>query len=29
MIIDIHAHLGNINFAPFWAANADQLEHRP
>lgn len=26
MIIDIHAHLGNINFAPFWAADADQLE---
>lgn len=26
MIIDIHGHLGNINFAPFWAANAEQLE---
>ena len=26
MIIDIHAHLGNINFAPFWAADADRLE---
>jgi uncharacterized protein len=26
MIIDIHGHLGNINLAPFWAANAGQLE---
>ncbi len=26
MIIDIHGHLGNINFAPFWAADAAQLE---
>lgn len=26
MIIDIHGHLGNINQAPFWAANEKQLE---
>jgi len=26
MIIDIHGHLGNINLAPFWVADADQLE---
>ena len=25
MIIDIHGHLGNINFVPFWAAGADRL----
>ena len=24
-IIDIHGHLGNINFVPFWAADADKL----
>lgn len=27
MIIDIHGHLGNINQAPFWAADAARLEH--
>jgi predicted TIM-barrel fold metal-dependent hydrolase len=26
MIIDIHGHLGNINFAPFWQADAARLE---
>ena len=26
MIIDIHGHLGNINFAPFWQADAATLE---
>ena len=26
MIIDIHGHLGNINFAPFWQADAAKLE---
>ncbi len=26
MIIDIHGHLGNINQAPFWAANEKQLD---
>lgn len=26
MIIDMHGHLGNINFAPFWAADAGRLE---
>ena len=26
MIIDIHGHLGNINQAPFWAADAPTLE---
>lgn len=26
MIIDIHGHLGNINQAPFWAADARQLD---
>ena len=26
MIIDIHGHLGNINFARFWQANAPTLE---
>lgn len=26
MIIDIHGHLGNINQAPFWAADAATLE---
>ncbi len=26
MIIDIHGHLGNINQAPFWAADALKLE---
>ena len=26
MIIDIHGHLGNINFAPFWQADAKTLE---
>jgi predicted TIM-barrel fold metal-dependent hydrolase len=26
MIIDVHGHLGNINQAPFWSANGDQLE---
>jgi predicted TIM-barrel fold metal-dependent hydrolase len=26
MIIDVHGHLGNINFAPFWAADGAKLE---
>ena len=26
MIIDIHGHLGNINFAPFWQADAARLD---
>ena len=26
MIIDMHGHLGNINQAPFWAADAKKLE---
>lgn len=26
MVIDIHGHLGNINFAPFWQADAEKLE---
>lgn len=26
MIIDIHGHLGNINLAPFWAADESRLE---
>jgi predicted TIM-barrel fold metal-dependent hydrolase len=26
MIIDIHGHLGNINFAPFWQADVTKLE---
>ncbi len=26
MIIDVHGHLGNINFAPFWQADAQTLE---
>lgn len=26
MIIDMHGHLGNINFAPFWQADAARLE---
>ncbi len=26
MVIDIHGHLGNINFAPFWQADAAALE---
>jgi hypothetical protein len=26
MIIDVHGHLGNINQAPFWAADAETLE---
>ncbi|MCE5347193.1 MAG: amidohydrolase [Bacteroidales bacterium] len=26
MIIDIHGHLGNINFAPFWQADEKKLE---
>ena len=26
MIIDIHGHLGNINFAPFWQADGKELE---
>ena len=26
MIIDIHGHLGNINFSEFWQADADRLE---
>jgi len=26
MVIDIHGHLGNINQAPFWAADAAKLE---
>ena len=26
MIIDIHGHLGNINFAKFWQADAPTLE---
>ena len=26
MIIDVHGHLGNINFAPFWQADAETLE---
>ncbi|MDP2990690.1 MAG: hypothetical protein Q8O57_09025, partial [Kiritimatiellota bacterium] len=26
MIIDVHGHLGNINQAPFWAADAATLE---
>ena len=26
MIIDIHGHLGNINQAPFWAADEKSLE---
>ena len=25
MIIDIHGHLGNINFSEFWQADADKL----
>ena len=25
MVIDIHGHLGNINFSQFWQADADQL----
>ena len=25
MVIDIHGHLGNINFAEFWQADADRL----
>ncbi len=27
MIIDIHGHIGNINFAPFWKADAAQVEN--
>lgn len=26
MIIDVHGHLGNINFAPFWQADEKKLE---
>ncbi len=26
MVIDVHGHLGNINFAPFWQADASRLE---
>lgn len=26
MIIDVHGHLGNINFAPFWQADENKLE---
>lgn len=26
MIIDVHGHLGNINMAPFWQADAETLE---
>ena len=26
MIIDLHGHIGNINQAPFWAADAGQLD---
>ena len=26
MIIDVHGHLGNINFAPFWQADVPKLE---
>lgn len=26
MVIDVHGHLGRINQAPFWAANAQQLD---
>lgn len=26
MVIDVHGHLGNINQAPFWAADAKKLE---
>lgn len=26
MIIDVHGHLGNINLAPFWQADAPRLE---
>jgi len=26
MVIDIHGHLGNINFSEFWQADADRLE---
>ncbi len=26
MVIDVHGHLGNINHAPFWAADAPKLE---
>ena len=26
MIIDVHGHLGNINFAPFWQADTQTLE---
>lgn len=26
MIVDIHGHLGNINFAPFWQADRSKLE---
>lgn len=26
MIIDIHGHIGNINFAPFWQADTKKLE---
>ncbi len=25
-IIDVHGHLGNINLAPFWQADAKKLE---
>ena len=25
MVIDIHGHLGNINFSQFWQADADRL----
>ncbi|MBP1583073.1 MAG: hypothetical protein J6866_03875, partial [Victivallales bacterium] len=25
MVIDIHGHLGNINFSQFWQADAEQL----
>jgi len=27
MVIDVHGHLGRINQAPFWAANAQQLDN--
>ncbi len=25
MVIDIHGHLGNINFSQFWQADAEKL----
>ncbi len=26
-IIDVHGHLGNINLAPFWQADAKNLKN--